>query len=579
NKSIPVRMAVISAGVIFNLIGAFAIFATIAGIGIDLPPAIIGEVMADGPADQAGLAAGDEVLEVDGKTKLDFTHLVLASALSKEGTKVPMKVRRRDGTIEDFEVSTAPIPGMKLRGFGIGQAQSLEIATIEGDDEGIEKMYAAVGLRGGDEVFAVDGRDVSAVWEVDEAIAKIRRPNVMLSARRSEDETGRTGLINTTLDLEMVVTSNYDISDESQLYQIHSMVPRMRVTAVTVNPVSDKSRVRILFEDKLRLRGLMEKVGLAGPAVKTPERIKVGDIIVKVGEVDFPTYLDLRGVTSEHDDKEMAITVLRRDDDDVLQTHELAVTPRTPPKSDKPLIGIDMAFDMETPVVAKTISTPAGPLPLGIPRGATITKVDGEAVSDFYDIIAIISKNAGQRISLEYRVDAKVAGSVPLNIPADNPHITVKSRFADMVPFDSLRRNYKAGNVVEIFSMGFRHMTGNVMQTYATLKALLSRRLGADALMGPIGIVSFSYKIVEARQFVFYLQFLGMISAMLAVLNFLPFPIVDGGVFLLLMIEKIKGSPVSMRVQQAIVYVGLALLLTLFIYVTCRDVLNLIVPQ
>ncbi|MCK5172916.1 MAG: site-2 protease family protein, partial [Planctomycetes bacterium] len=294
NKSIPVRMAVISAGVIFNLIGAFAIFATIAGIGIDLPPAVIGEVTADGPADKAGLVAGDEILEIAGKTKIDFTNLILASALSKKDTNIPMKVRRRDGTVEDFEVGTATIPGMKLRGFGIGQAQSLKLAMIEGDDEDVEALYAEIGLRGGDEVFAVDGHDVSAVWELDEAIEKIRKPSVMLSARRSEDEMGRTGLVNTTLDLDMAVAPNYDISDESQLYHIYSMVPRLRVTAVTTNPVSDKSRVRILFEDKLRLRGLMEKIGLAGPAVEKTAvagGIEAGDIIVKVGEVDFPTYL------------------------------------------------------------------------------------------------------------------------------------------------------------------------------------------------------------------------------------------------------------------------------------------------
>ena len=69
---------------------------------------------------------------------------------------------------------------------------------------------------------------------------------------------------------------------------------------------------------------------------------------------------------------------------------------------------------------------------------------------------------------------------------------------------------------------------------------------------------------------------LAFISANLAVINFLPIPVVDGGVFVLLIVEKIKGGPVSVRFQEIISYAGLALLAVLVLYLTYNDVLRLI---
>jgi regulator of sigma E protease len=67
-----------------------------------------------------------------------------------------------------------------------------------------------------------------------------------------------------------------------------------------------------------------------------------------------------------------------------------------------------------------------------------------------------------------------------------------------------------------------------------------------------------------------------MISANLAVVNFLPIPIVDGGLFTLLIIEKVQGKPLSPKMQAAAQYVGLAFLFGVFLFVTYHDILRLI---
>ncbi len=68
------------------------------------------------------------------------------------------------------------------------------------------------------------------------------------------------------------------------------------------------------------------------------------------------------------------------------------------------------------------------------------------------------------------------------------------------------------------------------------------------------------------------LWFLANISANLAVVNFLPIPIVDGGLFTLLILEKIQGKPLSSEMQRIVQTVGLVLILGVFLLVTYQDI-------
>ena len=63
------------------------------------------------------------------------------------------------------------------------------------------------------------------------------------------------------------------------------------------------------------------------------------------------------------------------------------------------------------------------------------------------------------------------------------------------------------------------------------------------------------------------LLFLTFLSANLAVLNFLPIPVLDGGHFVLLAYEGIRGKPANETVQTVLAYIGLALILALMVWV------------
>ena len=130
----------------------------------------------------------------------------------------------------------------------------------------------------------------------------------------------------------------------------------------------------------------------------------------------------------------------------------------------------------------------------------------------------------------------------------------MRGSFAQPVPFAEMERLYKADGPIDAIGMGYKTTKTFIIQTYVTLQRLIGGLVSPKELMGPVGILTFSYRIVAAQPFIYYVYFLGLISASIAVLNFLPLPPFDGGLTLLLLVEKIKGSAISVRTQETIAY-------------------------
>ena len=86
---------------------------------------------------------------------------------------------------------------------------------------------------------------------------------------------------------------------------------------------------------------------------------------------------------------------------------------------------------------------------------------------------------------------------------------------------------------------------------------------------GPLGITVF---LANAASYGmgFFLYFIGLISIFIAIFNLFPIPALDGGKLIFLLIEKIKGKPVSAKVEQSITIVFFILLITLSIFITIR---------
>lgn len=569
NKSVGIRAAVITAGVAFNIISAVAIFMVVFLVGINLPPAVVGEVIPGSPAELAGIKAGDEVIEVGGKSKdLDFSHISIAAALSDANEAVHLKVRHENGEIEDYAIAAKEIPGLPMKGFGILQPSTLTIAQVSKPEE----LEEATGLAPGDRVVAVNGKDVQNHWELMEIAENTYAPEVTLLAERTET-SGELKKVEGKIRLGATFTRKDEVKSEGDLSHIYSMVPRLKVLAAA--EVSDKGGARAWL-DKVKDKTLSffikadpkrEDAG-AGQSVQT------GDIILAAGDIECPTYKELRDVTTEHENKELPIKVLRTDSNGVKEGLTITVVPRRSADGNRVMIGILPVLDCQHSVVAKTIAVEGGPAKLEISRGARITSVAGVEVSNFHDVIREVRSHPGESVDIEWRLDEKTAGRTALGADRDEDSITIKSAFIDFVPFKDMRKVYKASGPVNAIAMGYQKTVMFITQTYVTLKLLAAGIVSPKHLMGPVGIMALSYDVVAHQPTIYYLYLLGLISAVIAVFNFLPLPPLDGGLIVLMLIEKIKGSALSERTQGMVAYAGWIMIGGLFIYVTFNDIVR-----
>jgi regulator of sigma E protease len=99
-----------------------------------------------------------------------------------------------------------------------------------------------------------------------------------------------------------------------------------------------------------------------------------------------------------------------------------------------------------------------------------------------------------------------------------------------------------------------------------------------EHLKGPVGIAHMGTMLVE-RGFVWMLFFIAIVSVNLAVINFLPIPITDGGHFLFLLYEQATGRPASIAIQNYTMIAGITLVIGLFLVVTFNDITNLVVGR
>lgn len=151
------------------------------------------------------------------------------------------------------------------------------------------------------------------------------------------------------------------------------------------------------------------------------------------------------------------------------------------------------------------------------------------------------------------------------NYPQDQGAMGIAMAKTGIVSF-SLPRSVWEGAGLTI------HLLGQIIYAfYFIIKNLIVSGQVVGGLAGPVGIFVFTGEAARLG-FVYLLQFTALISLNLAVINAFPFPALDGGRLLFVLIEKIKGSPVNQKIEKWIHNIGFALLLALIILITFMDI-------
>ncbi len=129
--------------------------------------------------------------------------------------------------------------------------------------------------------------------------------------------------------------------------------------------------------------------------------------------------------------------------------------------------------------------------------------------------------------------------------------------------------------VLNALKFTFNKTGALIRQMILVLKLLFTGSLSVNRLGGPVAIYS---TVGEAQTYgiASLIQLTALLSINVGFINLLPFPAVDGGRILLLIIEKIKGKPLNSKVENAINAVGFILLMILALYITCHDIITLV---
>lgn len=111
-----------------------------------------------------------------------------------------------------------------------------------------------------------------------------------------------------------------------------------------------------------------------------------------------------------------------------------------------------------------------------------------------------------------------------------------------------------------------------VLSIFDNLKQLFTGKVGLNQMMGPVGI---SEAVAQTNGFREFFEMMALISLSLGVTNLLPIPALDGGKFVLLLVEAIRKKPLKPETEMNIQILGIAIILTIFLLVTYNDILRI----
>ncbi|NLE59524.1 MAG: PDZ domain-containing protein [Planctomycetes bacterium] len=626
NKSVGRRMIIVSAGVVMNAIFAAILFMATYMIGRPAIPPIVGGVMPGWPADRAGLLPGDRIIEVNGERIADFENLQMATVLADPNKPMSIVFERQEKQDEPPVRNTVEIqPNMDdvlgVLVLGIRSAGNNIIAGVWPDPKLAPDEQPQIG----DEVLEADGRKIANSQDLLAVLQRQKGGYANLVVRRAlEDGTTVTREVKASAQRRLLPRGEGKESDQEVL----GFMPRTRIASVDPNKRADlaglkagdvilqwgeqsnpvASEVREVIKDHGE-RDIRVEV-LRSEGLQAPRRVQ---LVVRPEAGAFGRGKPRVGMTMEADtDGLPAVADIATEVREGVPSAAAALKGKLPRGSVLVSMNgesvaswgdvIDRCFKFAGSDVQVVWRTPEGleqrgvshiPATIGtvfpLPGDHVIVRINGRRtaeakVRDQYMPVPVgtwlaashaLESCVGQKVEIEHRgiqdrtshtevveVTSEMLDTWPMRIAYDRMSVET---FAT-------REHFREPNPFKAMMIGVHQTYYFIEMVYLIIQRMVvDRSVGFDTVAGPIGIVKAGSDIAQ-EDFGRLLYFLALISANLAVINFLPLPIFDGGVMVFLIIEKIKGSPIPIKIQVVTQLVGLALIITIFAYVMLNDI-------
>ncbi len=557
-KSVIQRMAIISAGVIFNLMFA-VLFAAIAfRSGVDYQPPVMGSVIGGGPAWKHDMA-GATITAINGKeVEGYFTYMHFAEnvILNSDDSTIPISFKR-PGSDEIVSIDVTPEKGFArdnpdLARVGV-QFSLLPKIGSRGALKGAPAAAASPAFEAGDLIVGINGTPIKTEVDLRQTLFRDARMPAEFTLQRTvgEGEDAKTETLKTTVGVNPEKVVGF---------------------ATTWGPIAV-----IKLNSPASAAGLQE-----GDLIKQIDGEHPGDLLT----------LDNRMFTKAKNQESITVQIER--------AGEL----------------IDVSIQPELPKLASTLG-PNKPIAidsLGIAVATSLT-IDNVEQGSPADKAGMLSND--KLVSVKYllnedqKADERYAGlkkKPVVNFVKDTTswaevyedvlqslqtgskfEITVERegkaevlelaseesdeffRHTRGIHLEVYEEHYESDNWSDAFTNGAYQVVDDLKRVGKTLKTLIQGKISPTNLGGPgtIAVVATSEAAASTSRLLLFLTFL---SANLAIVNFLPIPVLDGGHMMFLAYEGIFRRPVNERVQLLLTYGGLAFVLCLMIFVISMDV-------
>ena len=609
NKPVGQRMLIISAGVIMNFILGMACFVGAYLHGVAEKPATAGTVESGGAAWRAGIRTGDDIVRIGSRDNPFFDDLrpVVTSTLKDE--QLPAAVRH-NGKTEELTVEPLRDEGVPYPQLGISPPYRLQLIdlkkrsvppTFPGTPAALAKdADGGPGFRPGDRLVGMtDPADPAKVTPLrpaphDSAQADFddyHRRMVLLAERpvtvRVERKDGGTA------DVTVAPALRHDLGIRFQMGKVAAVrrggpadgkvvaapppggaaAPADVIAAVGV---ADAAGKKTWFAN-----GPRPAEAAPGDAVRPLDSLLLADQLDDWA-AGFPEgqrgnltvdVVVLREVDADHRAKRHPLT-LRYDDSFRFDREQINL-----PNSPLPVGGLGLAYWVDAVAVDVEPGGPAAAA--GVRAGDVVAAVQFYGENDqpgkwrdikphqWAAIDAAFQQAPPHKLGLRLK-----RGDDTVEVVATGTPDPARGLADRGLRFEYETRVQTASGVADALELGWYRTIRFVKTVYQNLYGMIAGRISTETLSGPLTIATVSYRFA-GEDFWQFLLFIGMISVNLAVVNFLPIPVLDGGHMVFLIYEKVTGRPVPERLFAVLMWIGLVMILMLFVYVIKNDILRL----
>ncbi|TWT37280.1 Regulator of sigma-E protease RseP [Posidoniimonas corsicana] len=553
-KSVPQRMAIISAGVIMNIIFGF-IFAVIAfSIGADYIPCVVGGVSPASPAYMANLEPGDEFLKLNDRQEPSFGHLRQDVMLGDRDQGVTCVVKKAaTGDEVELQLKPAVVKGV---GMQIGISPSAT-NTLFADDPVAKGSTAAAaeGFQGGDKIVEINGAPVETYRDLKvQLFANLGKPLDVMVERPSES-AGSDAPVTEVVTVQpakirrlgvQVTMGDVTAVQPGSPADDAGIEPGDRITSINGRPVGPAEPGEASWDPSTLPNRLPQEEGELELVLQRGDQTINATITQSEGRwfespngPGAPFALSTVGLTYQVS-TEVAATVEGATGAEPLRVGDIITSiVVAPPKGGE--------SDLESTTINFSEDSPNWPFFFTLMQAAPLDS----------EIVLTVKRN-------DKPVELKQTLSEQDGVFYPNPGLNLKT----------LVLTRPAESFGQALSLASDRVWSDMTSVFRVLGKIGSDQVPVKNVSGPLGILSVAYKSAEAG-WSQLLLFLVLLSVNLAVLNFLPIPVLDGGHMVFLAWEGLTGKPANERVVVALHTVGFLMLIGLMVFAFSNDIRNM----